>query len=132
LTGDDFRMDREHPRYAVGAAVTIRHGATATEGRTTNVSRGGLCALLPDAIPVGTPISVELKLVFDGGATSDSFAVAARVVWATRLDDAHQIGVAFRAVEGDQARYLDVLLRHLADVQRRAYPESDPTDLFRG
>ena len=132
MTGDDFRMDREHPRYAVAAAVTIRHGGAESAGKTTNVSRGGLCALLPDAIPVGAAISVELKLIFDGGAVSNSFAVSARVVWATRLDDAHQIGVAFRGVDVDQARYLEVLLRHLADAHRRAYPESDPTDLFRG
>jgi hypothetical protein len=132
LTGDDFRMDREHPRYVVTAAVTIRHGDAEHDGLTTNVSRGGLCALLSSEIPSGAAISVELRLVFDGGATSDSFTVPARVVWATRLDDAHQIGVAFRGLSAETTRHLDVVLRHLADASRRAYPESDPSDLFRG
>jgi hypothetical protein len=125
-------MPRESPRYAVAAAVTFRHGGAATLGRTTNVSRGGLCALLPTPLPIGAQISVELKLIFDGGGTSDSLTLNARVVWATLLDDGHQIGVAFRAPSADQTSGLDLLLRHLAEADRRVAPESDPRDLFRG
>jgi hypothetical protein len=124
--------DREHPRFAVAAAVTIRQGNSTIEGHTRNVSRGGLCAQLASALPVGAQISVELRLVFDGGDVSDAFAVPARVVWATGLDDVHQIGVAFRALSADQVKYLDVVLRHLREAERRAQPDSDPSDLFRG
>lgn len=115
LIGDVTRAEREHPRYAHEAAVTLRVGAAAHQGRTTNVSRGGLCADLAAAIPIGTDIEVELRLVFEDDAQSEPLRLAARVVWCTLVDDGHQIGVAFRPLTAERAQYLTMFLRFLDD-----------------
>ena len=107
------RPEREYPRYAHEAALTIRVGTRALEGRTRNVSRGGVCATLVDALPVGTDVELELVLVFDDSLQSDALLVPARVVWCTPLDEAHQLGVAFRPLDAARAKNLDLFLSFL-------------------
>ena len=104
---------REHPRYAHEAAVTFYTGSRNVEGRTRNLSRGGLCADLAEAIPVGRDIEIDIKLVFDDDAVSEPLRLPARVAWCTDLDEAHQVGLAFRALSKDDAEYLTMFLRFL-------------------
>lgn len=104
---------RIHTRYAHEAAVTLHVGGKAHQGHTSNVSRGGLCANLPTSLPVGTEVDVELQLVFDDGARSDSLHLAARVVWCTKLDEIKQTGLAFRPLGRQQADYLNLFLSYL-------------------
>ena len=94
-------------------------GSRAVEGRTHNVSRGGLCANLADPIPVGADIEVDLILVFDDEAHSEPLRLPARVVWCTPVDDANQVGVVFRALDVERAEYLGLFLRYLDDGSRR-------------
>jgi hypothetical protein len=123
--------DRAFPRFALEADVTVRHRDVAATGRTRNVSRGGLCAHVPSALPVGASITLEMALVFDENLTSDRLALPARVVWSTPIDDGHQIGLGFLALSPEQARYLDVFLRYLANsTPGRSNAESDHADLF--
>jgi hypothetical protein len=122
---------REFPRYALAAAVTLRHGDATTEGRTQNVSRGGVCAHVRAAMPLGAVVTVELALIFDEASTSDTLVLQARVVWSTPIDDGHQIGLSFCGLSAEQARYLDVFLRYLADTEPpRQSAESSYNDLF--
>src|SRR5258705_7014164 len=109
----DQMSDRAFPRYAMEAAVTLRHREVAAAGRTTNMSRGGMCAQVTAALPVGAQIAVEVALVFDDKNTSEHLALPARVVWSTPLDDGHQVGIGFLALSSEQARYLDLFLRYL-------------------
>jgi hypothetical protein len=76
--------------------VTLHVAGEAHTGQTTNVSRGGLCADLPTAIPVGSEVEVDMQLMFDDGAQSDPLRILAWVVWCTTLNDTFQVGVAFR------------------------------------
>src|SRR5437868_554585 len=57
--------EREHPRFAHEAVVTLYAGANTFWGRTQNMSRGGLCADIAEAIAVGTNIEVDIQLVFE-------------------------------------------------------------------
>jgi len=124
-------VQRAFPRYATEAAVTLRHGDAAVAGRSRNMSRGGMCAQLEAALPVGTQVTVEVALVFDEKNTSERLALPARVVWSTAIDDVHQVGVAFLPLSADQARYLDLFLGYLADpTAARPNQESDHGDLF--
>lgn len=95
--------------------MTFRAGKRTCEGRTRNVSRGGLCATLVDPIPVGVDVELDLVLVFSDQLQSDALRVPARVVWCTPLDEAHQIGVAFRPMEARRAEQLDVFLQYLKE-----------------
>lgn len=105
-------IDRAFPRYAHEAAVVLRVGEQTIEGRTTNVSRGGLCADLVELVPVGTELEVDMKLVFED-SISDALRLPARVVWATAVDDAFQIGLAWRPLRAELAQHLTTFLRYL-------------------
>lgn len=118
------RPEREFPRYAVEAAVEIRpHGAGSTRrGRTSNLSRGGLCAVVDAGVPIGRTVDVEVALVFSEGSLSEPLALPARVVWCTDLGDGHQVGLAFQGLAAGQREYLELFLRFLEDgaTARRA------------
>lgn len=114
------QTDREHPRYAHEALITLRAGSTVHQGRTTNVSRGGLCADLDVVLPVGSDVELDLQLVFDDDVQSEPLRLPARVVWCTTLDDGHQLGFAFRPLPPERAQYLTMFVRYLDDRARSA------------
>ena len=116
--------DREHPRYAHEAAVKFQVGGKTFEGRTRNVSRGGLCATLVETIPVGTDVELDLVLVFDDDLQSDALRVPAIIVWCTQVDEANQVGVAFRPLDARREQQLDLFLSFL-DEQRAEKPRRD-------
>lgn len=110
-------QDREHPRYAHEAAVTLYTGSRSIEGRTRNVSRGGVCANLVEPVRVGIDLEVDIVLVFEDEVKSEPLRIPARVVWCTQLDDAHQVGLVFRAMNKDLVQYLTMFLRYLGDAK---------------
>lgn len=106
-------IEREHPRYAHHAEISIKlHGAV-TSGQTVNVSKGGLCALLPAAVPVGTELDVELALRFVDGAQSESIALRCRTVWCTPINDQYQVGFSFLRMGVEAQEDLELFLRFL-------------------
>src|SRR5882724_7780271 len=119
-------MEREHPRYAHEAVVTIHAGSQTHWGRTQNLSRGGLCADLPESIPNGANIDVDIQLVFDD-VESEPLRLPARVVWCTTVDEAFQVGLSFRSLSTEQHELLSVFLKYLDDgaPTQRARRESN-------
>jgi hypothetical protein len=107
--------ERQHPRYAHDVAVRVRFGAKTTEGRTRNVSRGGICANVSNAIPAGTDVTVEINLVFDDGMQSESLSLRARIAWCTTVDDEYQIGVSFVGLTKEQVEFLNLFLKYLGE-----------------
>ena len=122
------QTEREHPRYAHEAAVKFKVGGRTFEGRTRNVSRGGLCATVVDAIPVGTDVELEMVLVFDDDLQSDALRVPAQVVWCTQVDEANQIGVAFRPLDARREERLDLFLSFLDDRRDEQAPRDQSID----
>jgi len=96
----------------------------AISGRTSNVSRGGLCATLSESIEVGTAIEVDIQLVFEDDLQSEPLRVPARIVWCTSLDDGHQVGVRFLPLGSEQAEYLTMFLRYLGDDRGAEAPKA--------
>jgi hypothetical protein len=111
-------QEREHPRYAHEAAVTLRVRGKPIEGRTQNVSRGGLCADLSDAVAIGTELEVDLQLVFENEEISEPLRIPARVAWCTSLDEGHQVGLSFKPMNAELAKYLGMFLRFLDTEER--------------
>lgn len=95
--------------------MTIRMGGKVYQGRTTNVSRGGLAADLPTALANGSEIECELQLVFDGDAQSEPLGMPARIVWCTAVEDVYQVGIAFKPMAAEKAQFLTMFLRYLDD-----------------
>ena len=111
-------QEREHPRYAHAAAVTLLARGKTIQGRTQNVSRGGLCADLSDAVAVGTELEVALQLVFENEEHSEPLRIPARVVWCTSVDEGHQVGLSFKPLGAEMAKYLAMFLRFLDSEER--------------
>jgi hypothetical protein len=109
------RPERQFPRFALEAEITITGDGIATRGRTSNVSRGGICATVAGALPRGAQVEVSMVLVFAEDSFSEPLTVPARVVWSTPFDDQHQLGLSFRPLSPDQLHYLAMFLRFLED-----------------
>ena len=119
---------RQHPRYAVEAAVQLETDEGAVEGKARNVSRGGFSAASPLAIAPGTECTARLALVFDTDAFSDPLELPARVVWCTNLGTEHQVGAVFLALTAQQIEFLELFLRYLEEGQARRRAEQEPDE----
>ncbi|HEY1555317.1 MAG TPA: PilZ domain-containing protein [Kofleriaceae bacterium] len=122
------RSEREHTRYAHEAAVTFRFNGRTYEGRTRNVSRGGLCATIVEMLPMGTELELDMVLVFDDDLQSDALRLPARVVWCTHVDEANQIGVSFKPFDARRAEQLDLFLSFLDDRRTEKTAHDIPID----
>jgi hypothetical protein len=119
------RPEREHPRYAHEAAITLHTSGRSISARTCNVSCGGLCATLTEPIAIGSDIEIDLQLVFDDGRHSEPLRLPARIVWCTAIDDRHQLGVRFLRLAEAAAADLTIFLRYL-DGRAGARPAAAP------
>jgi hypothetical protein len=120
---------RAHPRYALEVDAEVRTATGKIPARTRDVSRGGLALVLAEALPLGTELTLNLALVFDEETFSEPLLLRARVVWCTRIADAHQIGTTFVSMTTEQRAYLDMFLRYLTEGKRRAAAEAgDPSN----
>jgi PilZ domain len=120
--------ERAHPRYAHEAAVTFFVGTARYEGRTKNLSRGGLCADLAQPIPNGTDVDVGISLVFSDDQQSEQLRLPARVAWCTPVDEGHQVGIAFRPLDATRTEYLGLFLRYLDDRKTEKSPRNEDID----
>lgn len=80
-----------------------------------NVSRGGLCADLPAQIAVGSDVDVDMQLVFDDDVQSDPLRLPGRVVWCTTVDEGYQVGIAFKPLNAEKTKFVNLFLRYLDD-----------------
>ena len=108
-------QEREHPRYAHEAVIGVTIDGVLHEGRTQNVSRGGLCAEFPAEIPNQSEVTISMTLVFDEETQSEALELGARIVWCTRVDEGWQVGIAFKPMPAERAKYLTMFLRFLDD-----------------
>lgn len=110
---------RAHPRFALEVETEVRRGDRVMPARTRDVSRGGICLLAPEAVPLGGEVDLMMALVFDADTISEPLNVRARVVWCTRLADRYQVGVTFVGMTAEQRNYLEMFLRYLAEGKKR-------------
>lgn len=103
-------------------------GKRTVEGRTRNVSRGGLCAELAEPLPVGSDLDVEMVLVFEDDVRSEALRLPGRVVWCTTVDDSNQVGIAFRPLDAQRLRFLTLFLSYLDDARLERRARNDNID----
>lgn len=129
--------DRQHPRYAIGTEVTLRsRSGIIARGRTTNLSRGGLCADLDAEPSRAQQVDVLIALVFSAEGVSEPLSLPARVVWCTGLGDRYQVGLSFLPLSKDQTGFLDMFIRFLEEhpdevSDEKSASRSLPFDLSR-
>ena len=126
--------DRQHPRIAADVGIQFYVGTQqVADGRTLNVSRGGLCADLTSSLPIGKDVDVEMRLVFEDKSQSEALRLPARIVWCTMFEGAYQVGISFRPFDKQRAEYLAMFLKYLGehDKPSRSKKATNIDDRFR-
>jgi hypothetical protein len=109
---------RTHERFPVLLPVSVleRSGGESNwiPGEAFDLSEGGICACLPQRLPVGRSTRIHLSLATPGGFTGEPLFAEGRVVWA-RPEGPSQVrhGLSFDALDERDAfrlrSYLDSL-----------------------
>jgi len=113
---------RQFPRFAHEAAVKLVASGEELTGRTANLSRGGLCAMVDAPTTVGIIVECELALVFDNDTFSEPLTLRARVVWCTPVENRYQVGLSFAPVDPQAIQYLEMFLKFLKEGRRQQTP----------
>jgi hypothetical protein len=125
-------IDRKHPRIAADVGIKLHLGKQVTEARTRNISNGGLCADLATALPTGSDVEIEMRLMFDDNSQSDALRLPARIVWCTTFEAGFQVGVSFRPLDKQKAEYLRLFLKYLGEEKpQRSKKATNIDDRFR-
>jgi hypothetical protein len=127
------RPQREYPRYAHEAAITLLTSDQELSGRTRNLSRGGLCATVSGELVIGTEIGIAIQLVFEHGGQSEALRLPGRIAWCTWIDDGYQVGVQFLGLDAATAEDLTMFLRYLdgEDSDKAAHDVATIDERFR-
>ena len=106
---------RKHPRFAVDMEAKVLTELGTHKARTRDLSRGGLCFVLPMPLKVGMDFSIEMSLVFGENTFSEPLAVPGKIIWCTPVERGYQMGAAFLSPDGQTKQYLEMFLNFLAN-----------------
>lgn len=111
---NDHSDRRQSTRYD----VTTEVGLTSSQGRTTvltrDLSKGGLCLMLPTPLTRNELVQIELSLLLGPNAQSEPIVLSARVAWcAQETQDQYQIGVSFADLTEDHQTHLETFMEFL-------------------
>lgn len=105
---------RKNPRYAIELDATIEtEKAGTSQGRTHDLSKGGLCMMAKASLPVGIPCAVRIALVFSANEFSEQLTLPATIVWCTQVKTVYQIGLKFAPLNPQTRGYLDMFIKFL-------------------
>ena len=114
--GDDINPGRRrHPRFAVEVEAEISIEGQLWAAKTRDLSRGGMCFLLPGSLEMGTTFDVKLSLLGGEARRSETLALGGSVVWCTPTPNGCQIGAAFTQMTADSQQNLESFLHVLAE-----------------
>jgi hypothetical protein len=102
--------------------VTFHFNGKTLEGRTRNVSRGGVCAQITDMLPNGATVEIDVTLIFDEETQSEPLRLPGRITWCTPLDGGFQVGLMFRPLDAEQNEFLGLFLKYLDAGGQRERP----------
>jgi len=116
MPGSEHR--RKHPRHPVVLSIVYQRAGSGEAGRgvgwTRNLSEGGACLDLGEALPRGAALRVALQ------ADQPPLWMDAEVVWAGRageVTDGIPHGIAFVQVTAEQARALSGIVGRLGRLR---------------
>jgi Tfp pilus assembly protein PilZ len=104
---------RRHPRFSVQIVAQITYDKQILSVSTKDMSRGGICLISSQGIPLGSVIVISMVLMLGKKSFSECFELCGKVVWCTRLDERYQIGVAFADIDDSTRSFLEMFLKFL-------------------
>ncbi len=105
-------IQRSSKRYPIEIFVEIIDGDQKIQGRTQNLSAGGLCATLPMSVAKGKVVQLQLALI-RGEVLSGSIWLDARIVWCTKVGHSFQLGLTFQVISPKNAAHIQEFLEYL-------------------
>ncbi len=109
-----FSDRRQSIRYDVVTEVTVIHEHGHASVRTRDLSKGGLCMLLPYPLERGASVRLELSLLLGPNAQSEPLSMNAKVAWcAPENTDFFQVGVSFLDLNEEEETHLETFLEFL-------------------
>lgn len=106
---------RKHPRFAVDMEAKVLTALGTHKARTRDLSRGGLCFVLPMPLKVGMDFSIEMSLIFGENTFSEPLTVPGKIIWCTPVEGGYQMGASFLSTDGQTKQYLEMFLNFLAN-----------------
>ena len=106
---------RKHPRYIVELPLDYSHADQKETygGIVANASEGGVLVYLPERLPMGALLSIEILYV--NGLQLETIRAVAKVVWAdlATMDSfgEHRYGLQFQSIDEANFQRLTSLLR---------------------
>ena len=94
------------PRYVYATDIKISYNNIQTSGQMTNISEGGLFAIINESIEPNTVIKLNLEIL------GDHLEIQAKVVY--RKPDGTSHGLQFTNETGNQKRAVKKIIAHLA------------------
>jgi len=114
-TMNDAHSDRRlSTRYDVITEVGLTSSAGRTTVQTRDLSKGGLCLLLPAPLPRNEIVKIELSLLLGPNAQSEPLVLSARIAWcAQETQEQFQVGVSFANLTEDHQVHIETFLEFL-------------------
>lgn len=106
---------REHERFAVAVDAVVHTEGGAWRALTRDLSRGGVCFIVPEPLPRGAHFRLSISLVLGENMFSEPLHLPGTVIWCTGMDGGYQIGASFTALERQTRDYLGMILGILAE-----------------
>ncbi len=111
---DAYSDRRLSTRYDVITEVGLTSSAGRTTVQTRDLSKGGLCLLLPAPLTRNEMVKIELSLLLGPNAQSEPLVLSARVAWcAQETQDQFQVGVSFADLTEDHQVHIETFLEFL-------------------
>ncbi len=118
-SGGPSTEKRKNPRFRVQFPLgySLTDGKTThTAGLTADASEGGLLVYLPEKIPVGAILRIEILYTKD--LSLDAIAATAKAVWTDLVSNQsskeHRYGLQFQVIDEGNLNKLKALLKEVA------------------
>jgi len=110
-----FPRRRVDQRFAVQVDAEVTTDEGAVSAVTRDLSRSGVCFIVPGPLAVGSGFAISLSLVLGENMFSEPLRLRGTVVWCTLTGDGYQIGAALTQVSTETREYLQMFLGFLAE-----------------
>ena len=110
-------MERRDRRFNVELAAEVDAQGEALLAATRNLSKGGVCLDVEQALEEGATLGVSLFLTLEGieHADHDALTLQARVIWCSARDDGgYTAGMQFGTLSPAQQAAVDAFLQRLS------------------
>lgn len=105
---------REYERFAVAVDAVVRTESGVWAATTRDLSRGGVCFVVPEPLARGAAVQLSLSLVLGENMFSEPLHLSGTVAWCTNTDRGYQIGASFTSLDRQTREFLLMFLGFLA------------------